>query len=390
MLSIRQVARAAFRFAAAVEPPRAHASGRPRSLLDPRHLARASLLTARFGSEFLETLWKGPAVGVGYTELDNKVRAFHFFESVVAHLELRPGTLLPAEAIRSAQERLGREQAVWATEGIGWELVERRRRAGVSTDGLLRAPDEDVPGGSWTVLHTGMGMALAETGLERLSSASDPPQLRVALAQYIDLCERASRPGYAELAFEPLGLVTRLLRPGLVAAVGEQLAAIGAPWSELFWHGIGRGLYFLPANLPPRRSAPWAGHAMSLEEPPDDASRRNAAAGFGWAVTLVNLRYPALVEAFLAHHAGPGAPGDAVAQGVASALQLWHETTGGSKELRRFVGHVAAPLRRGLWQRVVRLPFEEAVERRARAGASRDVRRVADLFRYQAQAAAAG
>ena len=379
MSSIRQVARAAFRFAAAVEPSRAHASGRARSLLDPRHLARAGLLTARFGSELLDTLLKGPSVGIGYTELDNKVRAFHFFESVVAHLELAPGTLRPAEAIRSAQERLGQEQAVWATEGIGWELLDRRRQAGATADGLLSTADDGVPGGNWTVLHTGMGMALAETGLEQLTSISEPRRLHQALADYIQLCERASRPGYAELVFEPFGLVTRLLMPGLVTVVGEQLAAIGASWHELFWHGVGRGLYFLPANLPPRRSAPWAGLAMSLAEPTDDAGRRNAASGFAWAVTLVNLRHPAVVEAFLAHHGGAGEPHDPVAQGIASALQLWHATTGGSKELRRFANYVAAPRHRALWERVVRTPLDMALER----DAASDVRRVAELFRYR-------
>jgi hypothetical protein len=378
MSSIRQVARAAFRFAAAVEPSRAHASGRARSLLDPRHLARAGLLTARFGSELLDTFLKGPSVGIGYTELDNKVRAFHLFESVVAHLELKQGTLLPAEAIRSAQDRLGQEQAVWATEGIGWELLERRRQAGATADGLLRSSDDGVPGGSWTVLHTGMGMALAETELERLASVSEPRRLRQALADYIQGCERASRPGYAELAFESFGLVTRLLQPGLVTMVGERLAAIGAPWHELFWHGVGRGLYFLPANLPPRRSAPWAGLAMCLAEPDGDTGRRNAAAGFAWAVTLVNLRCPTVVEAFLAHHGGAGEPEDPVAQGVVSALQLWQETTGGSKELRRFVKHVAAPRHRDLWQRVVREPLDQAIER---AGEASDPRRVAELFR---------
>jgi hypothetical protein len=118
---------------------------------------------------------------------------------------------------------------------------------------------------------------------------------------------------------------------------------------------------------------------MSLAEPSGDAGRSNAASGFAWAVTLVNLRCPAVVEAFLAHHAQAGAPDDPVAQGVASALQLWQETTGGSKELRRFVNHVAAPRHRDLWQRVVREPLETPPA----AGPVSGRPHVAELFRYR-------
>lgn len=383
MLNMRQVARAAFRLAAAVEPPSTNGSTRPGSLFDPRHLARAGLLTARFGSEFIDSFWKGPEAAIGYTELDNKVRAFHFFETEVAHLESQPATLVPADGIRSAQDRLGHEQAVWASEGVGYELFERGRKAGRSSRDLFAGEGEGVPNGSWTVLHTGMGMALAETWLERIPSVPASGRLPERLAEHLQLCKEAARPNYAELAFEPLGLVTRLLRAELVPAFGAQLDRIGPPWSDLFWHGVGRGLYFLPANLAPRRSAPWAGLDMCRAEPPHESGRRNAAAGFSWAVTLVNLRRPAVVESFLSHHLEAEDLGEPVAQGVLFALLLWHETTRGSRELRQFIAHVAAPQRRSLWQRVVRGPFEEALRGWTSSGAPEGGRRVPDLFRYR-------
>ena len=87
------------------------------------------------------------------------------------------------------------------------------------------------------------------------------------------------------------------------------------------------------------------------------------------------------MEAFLAEHAGPGDQRDPVAQGVASALELWHEASGGSRELRAFVGHVAAAERRPLWERIVRLPFEDALRRLASAGP--DAARLPELFRYR-------
>jgi hypothetical protein len=272
---------------------------------------------------------------------------------------------------------------VWATEGIGYELLERRSRVGQSPRGLLCEPDDSVPVGSWTTLHTGMGMALADQELERLHPGPGPLARRQALVEYVELCSEAARPGYAELAFEPLGLVTRILHPALVPAISQELAEMDGPWSDLFWHGVGRGLYFLPAHLPPARSAPWAGLGACLEEPPAERGRNNAAAGFSWAVTLVNLRHPCVVEAFLAHHAELDRPGDPVAQGVASALLLWHEASGGSKELRSFVRHTPASQRRAVWQRVVRAPFEEALRRWTSPEARDDPRRVSDLFRYR-------
>jgi len=383
MWSVRQVARAAFRFAAAVEAPQLSGSTRSRSALDPRQLARAGLLTARFGSELLDSFWRGPEVAIGYTELDNKVRAFHFFESVVSHLELDRTALAPAGAIRDAQRRLGHEQAVWATEGIGYELFVREHQAGRNPSGLLSGPAEGVPDGSWTVLHTGMGMALAEARLQGISNGAGSGQLVERLTEYIGACEEVSRTGFAELAFEPLGLVAGLLRPALVGPIAEQLEGIGEPWSDLFWHGLGRGLYFLPANLNPRRSAPWAGLARARREPPHEAGRRGAAAGFAWAVTLVNLRRPEVVESFLVHHGDLADRGDPVAQGVLSALLLWYETTRGSRELRRFVAHVAAPERRHLWQRVLREPYENAVRDWTSPGPLGDPRAACELFRYR-------
>jgi hypothetical protein len=398
MLRMRRVIRSAFRFAAAIEPPPLADSGRRPWVLDPRHLTRAGLVAARFGAELLETFWRGSHVGPAYIELDNKVRAFRFFETVGVALELGDGPLEPGLAIRDAESRLGHEPSVWATEGIGYELLERRRQAGQSARGLLGSRDDSVPVGCWTTLHTGMGMALADEAMGELGASSRG--LRQALEEYIERCAGAARAGYVELAFEPLGLVARLLDPALVPEIARALSGIGGPWSDLFWHGVGRGLYFLPANLPPACSAPWAGLRACLEEPPDGRGRNNAAAGFSWAVTLVNLRHPAVVEGFLAHHAeaaraldpapppgsracaGP-AREDPVAQGVASALLLWHEASGGSKELRRFLGHVAAPERRGLWERVVRAPFEEALERWRSPEARADPRRLPELFRYR-------
>lgn len=354
-MSMRTVARTVFRLAANLEP-------RPSSILDPRHLARAGLLTARFGAEVVARFRRGEGASLAYAELDRKVRAFHLFETVLAALAPDAADLDPSAAVKRAEERLGQEEAVWASEGIGYELAERRLRMGRPTEGLLSSVDGLGPAGTFLVLNTGMGMAVAEEALAPLTAQKGPEEMRQALSVHVGTCSRAATQGYAALAFEPLGLVVRLLEPRIVPRVASALAALGENWTDFFWHGVGRGLYFLPVNLDPARSAPWAGLTMSREEPGDAGSRANAVAGFAWAVTLVNLRQPAIVESFLAHHAS-GLPGDPVTGGVVAALTFWRQTTGGSKDLRRFLAHVALPERRQIWERAVRAPFEAAVAR---------------------------
>jgi hypothetical protein len=380
MRRMRRLTRSTFRLAASLAPRPAD-DEEDLSLLDPRRLARAALGAARHGAERLDVAWRGPErVGPAYVELENKVRAFHFFDTVARVLELDEAPLEPARAIADAERRLGHEPSVWATEGIGYEMFDRRHEAGRPTQGLLDGPGDGVPRGSWTTLHTGMGMALADHSLERLGDLRGAG-LRPALQDYVETCRAASRPGYEEMAFEPLGLVARLLDASLVPEIARALDGIAGPWRELFWHGVGRGLYFLPANAPPTRSAPWAGLEDCRREPPDERGRGSAASGFSWALTLVNLRHPAVVERFLAHHAAPGRPGDPVAEGVVSALLLWHEASGGEAELRAFLDHAPAPERSSLWDEVVRVPFEQG--RRLGGEGTREPRRLSGLFRYR-------
>src|SRR5262249_42763392 len=51
---------------------------------------------------------------------------------------------------------------------------------------------------------------------------------------------------------------------------------------------------------------------------------RNAMAGLAWALTLVNLRTPKILELFLANHRTTLVAYDAFANGVRSAAQVWH------------------------------------------------------------------
>ncbi len=341
--TIHEVARATLRFADLIDPP-----GR-RSLLDPRNFMRAGLIAARHGAESIDRIFRGGKGRAAFSELDNRIRAFRLFETVGSTLDLPSGDFEAAAVVAEAAARLGPEGAVWACEGLGYEIG---RRLLVAEDRLPCLPEVDshsaLPG-SWAVLHTGAGMALAESFLAAVQGGQDPGK---ALRDHIENCERLAQPGEASMVFEPLGLVVRLLRPGLVRTLDTELQKLEGPWLELFWHGVGRGVYFLPSDLSPLRSAPWRGWTRCSEEPPGPRGLRNARAGFAWALTLVNLETPGVMEAFLAHHGHRG-DAKAITNGIASALCFWELVTGGSRSQRRFVAHVATPQNRKLWRRFV-------------------------------------
>ena len=338
MRTMRQLTRSTFRLAAGLAPALGRGSGRlvASSTLGGSLVPRSS--PARRGAELVDGAWRGSDhVGPAYVELENKVRAFHLFETVASVLELDEAPLEPARAIADAERRLGHEPSVWATEGIGYELFDRRHEAGRSTQGLLDGPEDGVPRGSFTTLHTGMGMALGDHSLERLADLRGP-SLRPALEDYVETCRAAARPGYEEMAFEPLGLVARLLDASLVEDLARALDGIAGPWYELFWHGVGRGLYFLPANAKPTRSAPWAGLESSRREPPDRArplERR------GRVLVGADPREPASPggrRALSRSPCGPGAAGRSRGRGRrlrAPALARGERGRGGAARLRR-------------------------------------------------------
>src|SRR5262249_30598697 len=138
----------------------------------------------------------------------------------------------------------------------------------------------------------------------------------------VQLCRANSLPQYWPIAFEALGLVVRNLYPGLIAPLDRYFSNRDEDLLAYFWHGIGRGTYFLPADSLPHWSAPWQGFGTCLQAP-HELGQRNAVAGFAWAMALVNLRQPEIVAAFLERHGTNANKDDAFANGIFSAAAVW-------------------------------------------------------------------
>jgi hypothetical protein len=433
--------------------------------LAPRPPGAAALAPAAFGltrgaAGALGELLPG-AAALPWQELEDKLEAFALFKYARERLGIpatSAGAAMPlAEQLRR-REGLDSYQAVWVTEGLGYAHAAGALRAAEDPRHLLSGePAIGLPARALVALHAGMGLAFAERSLAPLAapgglpslaslwplrplsalwplqtprtapgSAAAPPgeagegsTLTAALDRFSSLCRDNAMSGHEDVAREALGLVARNLHPGHVAPIAERLAASAAragsdaPLAELFWHGVGRGAYFaldhsLPWALPwlPEGGTTRRALAGLAQSAPGPVARNNALAGFAWALALVNIRRPEVVESLLAHLDGGGwssgagygeprtaseeSPAGACASGIAAAILVWHGTAGDDAWLTRFLAHAPDPADRhaaALWRRLVREPCEAAlaIVRGVRGGRGERGRSIdwGSLFRYR-------
>jgi hypothetical protein len=243
-----------------------------------------------------------------WRELANKLTAYRIFASA-------GGLGGSARSLATAMEgirKLDRYTAVFTMEGASYHYALR--------GGRLRTPDVyQLPVATRIPMHTGAGLAWAEDAL-RSTSRSGVGQMA---ADFWERCRREAMDGYEETAFEALGLVAVTLYPHLVSDVDHHLAQSDEIQNGLFWHGVGRGLYFLPGGLIPRRKTVERTYGLCQCWPVSDTGTANALAGLAWAMTLVNLRDPEVVQRGLAEQPGEVRSHDTFLNGMTSALIVW-------------------------------------------------------------------
>ncbi len=302
-----------------------------------------------------------------WRELGNKVRAFAWFRRAA-----EPG------------DGLGIFADLWRREGRGY-LLGRSAAAGRAEPGSESWPEparrDLLP------CHTGLGLGLASHHLEGLGNRSAHRPLREAVDRFLADARRLSLAGFEGAVIEALGLTVQLSHPGLLRRVDEDLAARPPRLRALFWHGVGRGLYFDPREMAPRVGGGWRAARRALAMPPGDETRRNAVAGLAWAAALVNFCEPQIVAARLrepplgaAGDAAAAAAGDAASNGVASVTLLWLNAVGDGPLLSAFREFWAAP-GNAPWQRRIGATVESAI-----AGVYPllvEPTRIDELFRYR-------
>jgi hypothetical protein len=268
-----------------------------------------------------------------WQEFRNKALVFGLFANVESVLQLTPGQTYSAAELVERALRLDPFESVWAMEGIGHFLAERH------LDGrqpFIPPDSAGVPAHVFVALHVGMGLSFANRSLSTLMKTPSPLEVRQAVESFTRLCKLCSTPGFEPVAFEALGLVTRNVYPHLVQSVARQSAGIDPELEEYFWHGVGRGLYFLPGNAMPASCAPWIAIKAAEREAPHEMARRNMLAGLVWAVTLVNLRHPEIPALFLKHHSNVLCQDDVFRNGLASAILIWLASSPQDPSLKSF------------------------------------------------------
>lgn len=365
--------------------------------LTSRGMMRATLNVVRQSAGALGQLVPGGEAGLALQEFQNKLQVFDLFEHVDQVLRVAPKADLPLCDLTARASRLDSFLAVWATEGVGHYYAEAAWERRGCPRGLLRGgAGLSVPSKGLAALHAGMGLSLAnrllaavgERGRER-PAAHD---LRGTLRRFVSLCGDNSRAGYVGAAYEALGLVARNLYPHLVAPVDRCLSEMGDDLVGYFWHGVGRALYFAPTNYLPLCGGSRRAAEMARREPPHELGRLNASSGVAWALLLVNLRQPEIIEQFLKQCGDTPLEADAFASGMASAAVVWRDSTGGDdphlEALCRHRPETAHPELAERWDRLVRVPCRRALNEYHDALMRRDC--IGEVFRHQSLAALAG
>lgn len=346
--------------------------------LTPGGMLRSALGLARRSAGVAGAVAPSREGRLAWQELRNKLEVYELFDGAEETLRLSEDSAYSPSELVGRADALGPFRSVWATEGAGHSHAESAlARGGGVPRGLL---SDAATSRGMAALHAGMGLALASRVLRNVSDARDGDALRLALARFVALCRDNSHEAYVGAAYEALGLVARNLHPQLVEAIDGLPREASEELNEYFWHGVGRAIYFAPTNLAPLGDTAARAFEMARSEPPHESGRRNALAGVAWALTLVNIRQPELVECVLARCGARADERDALRNGVASALVVWRDSTREDDPClaawRRHAPDAPEP-----WRSLVARPTEDALvkiypalERRGSLG---------EVFRYQ-------
>ncbi len=261
---------------------------------------------------------------------------------------------------------MGLFPSVWSVEGLGLYHVEAARARNMPMKNLLTDPQlNDLPSGSMTMLHAGIGLSFGRTCLLPLTANSPRADLRKGLEDFIRLVKDNSRPGYLGCAYESLGLVCFIRHnPELARALDKELADIDPVVATFMWRGAGRALYFHPKNFVPSWNCPWPGIQMSRQVAPHETARKNLRAGVAWPTTIVNMRHPEIMEGVLLYQGEEFPDKDLFINGMVSSMVMRYDTSPDDPYIKKFIEHQPDPSNQllcRLWKDQIKAPAEMAI-----------------------------
>ena len=357
------------------------------NMLNPKNTVHTTTEIVQLSAELLKALGPNKGGRVAWQELRNKLTVFNLVYQI-------PKTLnLPAEPpYPGLSDMVGRAYdldlypALWAVEGLGHYYGDTLWQDESFPQNAL-TDSSDIPAGSLTMLHAGLGMAFAQHLLKGLTHFSSRSDIQKMLKQFITLCKENSTPGYEGAALE--GLISRSgafygeTRPDeMVQIIGSLLADMDPEVYGYFWHGVGRSIYFSPINFLPGYGAIWHPIEMVRREAIDPIARRNAFAGLCWGVTMVNIRHPDVLGNLLNHlNSEDVIEQEGFINGVSSGLMMRQDTTPDAPFIAELISNVPAGCDPTLWENWVQKPCETALMEYYPI--LKEKHRLGDIFQYR-------
>ena len=263
---------------------------------------------------------------------------------------------------------VGDFEAIWTVEGLGhvysqrtWDL---KWKCSEDAEGILiegqaaRMPDKAL-----TMMHAGLGLALAESLMKQLTPDSRTKDTERVLRAFIKLCRNNSRPGYAGCALESLGLVTRCFNYPMVTRVQEVLADVDETAWEFFWRGAGRALYFSPGHMLQPLYCPWI---AAEQEAPDDRVHNILKAGITWPTNIVNMQNPAIFEDLIRRRGEDEEKAGTIAHGVGASTTMAVDITPNHPLVKEYIAYEPSSSDSKVkerWVKMVREPAYKALHR---------------------------
>ena len=263
---------------------------------------------------------------------------------------------------------VGDFEAIWTVEGLGhvysqrtwqlkWECSEDAE--GILVEGQAAA----LPEKSLTMMHAGLGLAIAESLMKQLTPDSSTKDTERVLRAFIKLCRNNSRPGYVGCALESLGLVTRCFNYPMVGLVQRVLEDIDDTAWEFFWRGAGRALYFSPGHMLQPLYSPWI---AAEQEAPNERAHKILKAGISWPTNIVNMQNPAIFEDLIRRYGADEEKAGTIAHGVGASTTMAVDITPNHPLVKEYIDYQPKstdPEVKRLWAAMVHDPAYKALNR---------------------------
>jgi hypothetical protein len=332
----------------------------------PRGVLKLSFVLMQQSVEAMKPFVPGRQNRLAWQEFQNKLQAFYLFEHADSILRLPFNTYVPLDELMNRVSTLEPFLAVWVAEGVGHHYADSCWKHNGTPRNLLNAEQSAKLAPSlMTPLHTGMGLSFADAALRSVDLQNrSGAGIAEAVQSFVRLCRTNSQAGYVCAAYESLGLVARNLYPQTVNAIDHLLTEIDPELAAYFWHGVGRAIYFAPTRFLPDSSTFWQAVEISQREPPHMLGRLNALAGLAWALTLVNIRQPQIIEDLFRRYGDQLVASGGFSNGVCSSIMIWYDSAPTDPFLsafREYKPDSSDSRAKSFWEEYVRRPCEDAL-----------------------------